>query len=128
MADQGGWLRATHVLQPSQVGVCDLAEGRSPSATLVLGALTVRGLGDVLGHDLRGGYMGGAVVIGALGDPPTVTAPAALGIALQPRGSDAPLDLPPAMAELGFVVRPPAVFADDDVGCGTRCRHRSALA
>ncbi len=32
--------------------------------------LDIRGLVDVLRHELRGGYVGGALVVGAVGDTP----------------------------------------------------------
>src|SRR4029077_15479552 len=46
MTGQGRRLRPAYALQPSQIGVGDLAEGRAPRAALTLGTLEVYGLGD----------------------------------------------------------------------------------
>jgi hypothetical protein len=125
MTGQCGRLRAAHVLQPSQVGVGDLAKGHAPRAALALHALDVCGLGDVLGHKLCGGNMSCAFVVGAIGDASAMPAPSiAVRVALEPRGADAALDLATVVTELGLVERLAVVLADDDAGRWIRCWHR----
>ncbi len=99
----------------------DLAEGCALCAALTLDALEVCRLGGVLGHELRGSYVGGTFVVGALGDAPAMPAPTSVGIALKPRGADAALDLASVVSELGLIERLAPVLADNDVGCWIRC-------
>ena len=74
---------------------------------------------DVLGDELRGGHVGGALVVGALRRLAAAPAPAArVGIAFEPRRADAALDLAAVVAKLGLVEDLAAVLADDDGGAG----------
>jgi hypothetical protein len=116
-----GRLGTRYVLQPPQVGVGDLAERDTARAALLLVALPGYGSSDVFVYEFGGGDVGTTLVIGALGDAPAMSPPAAgVGIALKPGRSDATLELAALVAKLGLVERLAAVLADDDVGARLR--------
>jgi hypothetical protein len=107
--------------------VRDLAERSSLRPALLLGTLQVRSPGDVLGDELRGGYMGGAFIVGALGNPSAMTPPLArVRVTFEPGAADAAFDLPAMVQELRLEERLAAVLADDEGGCGIRCWQRGS--
>jgi hypothetical protein len=124
---QGGGLRAGDVGEPSQVVVGNLAERHAARAALLLDALRIRGFGHVGGRDLRRRDHRAALVVGAVGHSSASSLPRARrGVALDPRGPDAALDLSSSVAELRLEERLAEAFADDHID-GRLPRHRPTL-
>jgi hypothetical protein len=97
----------------------DLAEGHARRPSLSLRALTVRDVGDVLGHEMSCGHVRAALVEGVFRNPSaTSTPPACAVIWLEPSGTDSTLDLNAVVAELGLVEVLFAMLTDDDRGAG----------
>jgi len=102
---------------PDQERARDLAEAHPVGRALADHALPVGGLGDVADNDLGAGLLRSALVEEALTDAPaTLDPPARGGVAIEPRRSDAQLDLLAVVAKLGLVVRLVRLGGDDQVG------------
>jgi hypothetical protein len=106
--------------------VGDLAERHPACAPLLLDSLSIGGISDVLGHEAGGLDVGAALVVRPVRDAPSTPAPfSRVGIAVEPSGTDAALDLLAVQSPEGFVEGAAAVLADEDRGFGIRCDLRS---
>jgi hypothetical protein len=106
--------------------VGDLAERHAAREALLLDSLPIGGIGYILCDEAGGLDMGAPLVVGAVRDAPTAPAPfARAGVAFEPSGTDAALDLFAVQSPERFVERSAAVLADEDRGFRIGCDRRS---